>query len=565
MSKKITLHKNTRIVIQSDPLDLPDWGAFRPEIAVKKLRKLYSEERDIINKLSSRNATHGEIFKLRAPLRRKIIALIGELYHLDRVAKNQYPGITDAVRSASFVIEKFSEFLAFHSKYPAIITSLNQSAPFVKLSPSERWYLAREKDEFSSAPQVRGKMRTAISSAQMKLSKMERVFAEKDEINDTAVLQMIALRSQIAELSRYSSWNEMVLRGLMMSEVGVSGVSALFKEFKKRAAIWHIQKLKNYRTPLFAARYTEDNVLEAIKEILQVNFGITLVAYDASVWARDVLFFRAYTEDGTLLGGLYADLYEREEKRGGAWSGAIRDGEDGIFPLAMIVTNFTSGKRISHYEFLTLVHELGHAVHYLCAQPDSYLGYVRYLEDDAVEIAGRFFERFAFDAKIVRRALLGKKKKLSQSQNTFIAKLPEYRRAFLIQDRSLDIAVSEFDWEIHLHPIKRPEDLHQAWREVHSKLILDAKDHGSIFPSILRYIFDGRYSGKFVLYIWADIIAAELYLKYRILFKRSPKKARAMLLDVFQKGSSAPMMDILKPILGARITIDAYLKEITHP
>ncbi|GEM_PF-5934029 len=565
MNKKTTLHKNTRISTELDPLNLPDWSAFRPEIALQKLRKLYAEERAIINnKLSSRHTTHGEIFYLRAPTRRKIIALLGELYHFERVAKHRHPGITDAVRTASLIIEKHSQFVTLRSKYPQIVNRLSRSALSTKLSPSERWYLSREARELGSPHRAHGKKLNALSSTRIELDTQEKVFAEKNEINDTAVLRMVSLRSKIAQLSGFSSWNEKVLRGLMMSHIGVSGVSTLFAGFKKQVTIWHVQKLKNYRVAFFAPRYTEDGVLEAVKEILRIHFSITLEAHDTSVWAKDVLFFRAHDKNGTLLGGLYVDLYVRKGKIGGAWSGAVRDGEKGILPLAMVVTNFTQGKRIAHYEFLTLVHEVGHAVHYLCARPDSYLGYVRYLEDDAVEIAGRFFERFAFDTTIVERALLGKKKTLSVTDSTFIAKLPEYRRAYLTHDRSLDVAVSEFDWEIHLHPPKNSEDLHVKWREIYNQIIPDTKEDGSVFPSVLRYVFDGRYSAKFLLYIWADIVAAQLYQKYQNIRKKSPKKASAMLSKIFQKGSSAPMMNTLRPFIGSRVRIDAYIHELAR-
>lgn len=558
MSKK-SLNKNIQIDKLLDSLHLPDWDNFLPKEAVRDLRKLYAQERELIERSSLSRISFSKILQIRAPIRKKVIELLGMIYHLDRVGRIEYPGISKVTQKASVLVEEHSQYLEHYSQYPKMITRLAKSPTVSSLSAIERWYLSREDREVRTEHYKEGSLRELLS-LRSKLNKLERVYMEKGD--ESMVVEMIKLRHKIANLSGFSSWNEKSLSGLMMSSIGVDGVSNLLLDLKIRVVNIDTQRYVNYRTPMFAPRYTIDGILDAAKEILHAHFGLILSLREVSVWADGVIYFDVYTRGNTLLGGIYLDLFSRKGKVEGAWSGVVRDGEKDILPLSMVVTNFTFGKNISHYEFVTFIHEFGHAVHYIFSRPEVYLGYVRYLEDDAIEVMGRFFERFAYDAHIVRIALLGRRKKLTDKDMLFIKKLKEIQSAFLFQDRVRDIAVSLYDWDIHLRPPEDLSELHARWSDISEHVIRTNKKEGTIFPPVLQYVFGGTYSAKFVIYIWADVIAAQLYNKYIKLYKVSPKKAMASLRRILAQGSTRPMVQILRPLLGSKVRIAAYLSEM---
>jgi len=121
-----------------------------------------------------------------------------------------------------------------------------------------------------------------------------------------------------------------------------------------------------------------ERVVAGMFELVSRLYGIRVTGQTGvPAWDPQVRYYQVHDEDGSFLGGFYADWYPRENKRGGAWMDALITGgpsADGFRPhLGLICGNLTPpiGGRpalLTHRESETIFHEFGHLLHHLLSR-----------------------------------------------------------------------------------------------------------------------------------------------------------------------------------------------------
>ncbi|MEY4701014.1 MAG: hypothetical protein RL326_1201, partial [Pseudomonadota bacterium] len=118
-------------------------------------------------------------------------------------------------------------------------------------------------------------------------------------------------------------------------------------------------------------------VMLGMFDLMGSVFALKVVpAPSLPTWDKDVTPFAIHDADTErLLGYFYADLFPRENKRGGAWMNSFithipGDGDE-MPHVGLIAGNFTppNGERpslLTHDEVTTLFHEFGHLLHHIC-------------------------------------------------------------------------------------------------------------------------------------------------------------------------------------------------------
>ena len=137
---------------------------------------------------------------------------------------------------------------------------------------------------------------------------------------------------------------------------------------KQRAALYDFDE--ETLRPYFPLQ----RVVAGMFEIVERLYGISVREQTGvPVWDPQVKYYVILDQDGTRLGGFYADWYPRENKRGGAWMDALITGmpaPDGFKPhLGLICGNLTPplGDKpalLTHREVETIFHEFGHLLHH---------------------------------------------------------------------------------------------------------------------------------------------------------------------------------------------------------
>jgi len=154
-----------------------------------------------------------------------------------------------------------------------------------------------------------------------------------------------------------------------------------------------------------------------LERVREGAFGVATRLYGLTFTERpdlpryhpDVRTYEVKEADGTHVGVLMLDYFPRAGKRGGAWSGSlrdacVRDGKD-IRPIVTNVASFTpptsdAPALLSRGEVETLFHEFGHALHSLLTRVRyAALGSVPW---DFVELPSQIMEHWVLEPEVLK-------------------------------------------------------------------------------------------------------------------------------------------------------------------
>ncbi len=152
-----------------------------------------------------------------------------------------------------------------------------------------------------------------------------------------------------------------------------------------------------------------ENVQQGMFTLAEKLWGLKFVERkDIPVYNPDVRVAEVREGDGTVLGILYMDFFPRDNKQGGAWSGAFRgtfykDGKR-IVPFATLVGNFTkptagTPSLLSIDEVLTSFHEFGHALNTLFTD-SRYRS--NFAPQDSVELPSQIMEHWVLEPEMLK-------------------------------------------------------------------------------------------------------------------------------------------------------------------
>ena len=321
--------------------------------------------------------------------------------------------------------------------------------------------------------------------------------------------------------------------------------------------------------------FPADKVLAGLFAQIGRLYGVKLAERTVPVWHPDVRYFEL-EKDGSVIGGVYMDLYAREGKRGGAWmndykgrrrhlSGSLKGTLQS--PVAYLVCNFTppaDGKeaRLSHDEIITLFHETGHGLHHLLTQIDE-LGVsgINGVEWDAVELPSQFMENFVWEYPVLRDMSAHTDTGSALPESLFAKMLAAknfQRGMFLV--RQMEFAL--FDMGIYSKTdagsLKNwPQVLADVRREV---AVVQPPEYNR-FANSFGHIFAGGYSAGYYSYAWAEVLSADAYAAFEESDDIGQTGAHFW-NEILSRGGSRSAMESFKAFRGREPQVDALLRHL---
>ncbi len=317
--------------------------------------------------------------------------------------------------------------------------------------------------------------------------------------------------------------------------------------------------------------FPEERVLSGMFKVVETIYGVFIEAASAPTWHKDVKFFTIKDRAGKVLGQFYADLYARQNKRGGAWmDDAIsrrRRDQEVQTPVAYLTCNFSGpvdGKPalFTHDEVITLFHEFGHGLHHLLSRVD-YLGVsgIHGVEWDAVELPSQFMENFAWEWQVLKH--LSRHVDTGEPLPQSLFKKMQAAKNFQVGIQTLrQLEFSLFDMHLHYDfDLNGDKTVLQLLQEIRSEVALLPAPEYNRFPNSFSHIFAGGYAAGYYSYKWAEVLSADAYSLFEENGVLSPAIGQRFWDEILSVGGSRPALESFIAFRGRAPDIAALLQQ----
>ncbi len=296
---------------------------------------------------------------------------------------------------------------------------------------------------------------------------------------------------------------------------------------------------------------------------------------DMPIYHPSVRVFDVLDASGKALGLFYADYYERDSKRGGAWMDAII-GQSKLLDQAPVIVNVMNIPRpaegqptlISLDNVTTMFHEMGHAVHGLFSSVNYPTLSGTNVPRDFVEFPSTFHEDWAIDPVVLRN----------------FAK--HYQTGEVIPDELLknSIAASKFNQgfdtleylgaallDLSWHSLSATEAAGLANGPISDVTTFENKSlnqYGCDFNPVppryktpyFAHVWSGGYSAGYYAYLWSEVLAADAFAFMNERGGLTRANGEAFKQSILSQGASREVMDQYIDFRGQKPTVDGLLK-----
>jgi oligopeptidase A len=338
---------------------------------------------------------------------------------------------------------------------------------------------------------------------------------------------------------------------------------------------YYAEKLRKARydfdEELLRPYFSVDGVLAGLFTLVKRIYGLRVERREnVPTYHPDVRYYMVHDESGRELGAFYADLYPREEKRGGAWMADFITGLPGgkhRAHLGVMCANASPpvGDKpalLTHQDVETLFHEFGHLLHHLLSEPR-----VRSLAGtrvawDFVELPSMIMENFGWERSVLddfaRHYLSG-----ASIPEELLARLQETRtfRAANMQMRQLGLA----EVDLALHVDYRPErdgDLIKYARAVASQHTPAQLPDDYAMICSFGHVFSSPvgYAAGYYSYKWAEVLEADAFSRFSEAGVLSREVGDAFRSLILARGNEADPMELYKAFMGREPSPSALLR-----
>ncbi len=316
--------------------------------------------------------------------------------------------------------------------------------------------------------------------------------------------------------------------------------------------------------------FSMENVIGGTFMVVEKLWGLQFIKLDnAPTYHEDAEVYQVLEADGTHLGILYIDNYNRPSKRGGAWMSrfrgqSVRDGEF-IHPVITINCNFSrpAGEQpslLTFDEYTTFFHEFGHALHGLMSDV-TYPGLAgTSVPRDFVELPSQVMENWARHPEVMtmfaRHFETGEI--IPQDLINRITAAGHFNQGFATVEY-LATAIIDMDY----HTLEEQQDIDPiAFEEASMNRIGLIHE---IVPrwrsTYLSHIFSSGYSAGYYSYIWSGVLDAdafEAFLETSLFDRETAESFRA---NILERGGTMEPMEMYVNFRGREPEIGPLLRQ----
>jgi oligopeptidase A len=319
--------------------------------------------------------------------------------------------------------------------------------------------------------------------------------------------------------------------------------------------------------PYFALPQVQAGLFDVVNRI----YGLEVSPCKGiSTWHPDVGFY-AVAYQGKAIGYFYFDLYARQQKRGGAWMDECRNRQfkangELQLPVAYLVCNFAAPVAdepalLTHGEVTTLFHEFGHGLHHMMTNIDvAGVAGINGVAWDAVELPSQLLENWCWQEQSLR--LFAKHYQTGAAlPDDLLNKMLAAKnfQAGMFVMRQLEFAL--FDLRLHMNydPID-PQSVQSVLNAVRAEVAVIKAPQWNRFQHGFAHIFAGGYASGYYSYLWAEVLAADVFSRFEDEGIFNPTTGAALWEQITGQGGSRDAMTLFTAFMGREPSVAALMR-----
>jgi oligopeptidase A len=375
--------------------------------------------------------------------------------------------------------------------------------------------------------------------------------------------EVLAFLDELAERSRDAAERELAeLTELAGMTIEPWDVNYWLEKLKFEKFSISDEELRSY--------FPAERVTEGLFSLASRLYGLSIEKQEGiETWNDDAAYYRVSREDGTPVGGFYADLYARPGKRTGAWISDLVNrmhvnGET-ITPEGFLVCNFPPPDQegvslLGHGDVVTLFHEFGHMLHHLLTQIDypSIAG-INGVPWDAVELPSQFMENFAWSYDVLAQCTAHRDTGEALPKALF-DRLDASRHAGAALGMLRQLEFGLFDFRLHAQGDDSLSPL-ETLAHVRDDVALIRHPAYNRLPHSFSHIFAGGYAAGYYSYKWAEVLAADAFDAFVESGIFNSDTAASFRKEILEVGGSRDFMDAYVAFRGRKPSLEALLRQ----
>ena len=316
-------------------------------------------------------------------------------------------------------------------------------------------------------------------------------------------------------------------------------------------------------------------VFNGMFEIVSRLFNVEIIENNQiETWHEDVTCYDIKDKSNDfLVGNLYADIYVRKNKRGGAWMDTCihrRMVNNTLqLPVAFLTCNFSpptkdSPALLTHNEVETLFHEFGHTLHHLLSKVNEMsVSGINGVAWDAVELPSQFLENWCWQPESI--SLIARHYKTGETIPSELLKKMRSAKNFQSAMQTLrQVEFASFDMRLHseLDPTKIQEDSVQTLLdEVRSEVSVVKTPEYNRFQNSFSHIFAGGYAAGYYSYKWAEVLSADAFQRFENEGIFNQSTGESFKQTILEKGGVEDAAVLFNDFRGRDPKIEPLLKQ----
>lgn len=423
--------------------------------------------------------------------------------------------------------------------------------------------------------------------------------------NRPLIARILQLRAEKARLLGYASFADLVLEDRMakrgdkakafVEDLRERTADAARREnvqleaFRKQLEGEAAPPLQPWDVPFYAEKLRKElfdfdeeelkpyfplpRVLDGLFELVHRLYGIRVrEVEDMPTWDAAVRCYAVDDEDGTRLGTFYADLFPRENKRGGAWMNDFitggplpeggREGHVGVICANLNPPLGDKPALLSHSDVETLFHEFGHLMHHMLSRVE-----VRSLAGtnvawDFVELPSQIMQNWCWEREALD--LFARHYETGETiPRPLFDKLRRSRtfRAANAAMRQLGFARLDLALHIDYAPERDGDVMAYARRiaEAFSPVPLP-RDYAMVAG--FGHLFAGpvAYAAGYYSYKWAEVLDADAFSRFENEGLFSREVGREFRERILAQGDSRDPMDLFRDFMRREPKLEPLLQ-----